>query len=88
MLNLQIGNEYLFCLETGKCSSLEDVVQRCANLENKLEHVPNFKQNDFFKKHRNQQFFGLQDNCEKINFMALSLIIIIGFYLLGCTIAL
>ncbi len=87
MSNLQIGNEYILCLETGKCLSIEEVVKRYSNLEKKLEQFPNFKQNDFIKKHSNQKFFGLQVSYEKINFIALSLMILIGFYLLACTIA-
>ena len=85
MSNLQIGNEYILCLETGKCLSIEEVVKRYSNLEKKLEQFPNFKQNHFIKKHSNQKFFGLQVSYEKINFIALSLMILIGFYLLACT---
>jgi len=87
MSNLPIDNENIVCLETGKCLSIEEVVQSCSNLEKKLEHFPNFKQNDFIKKQRDQQFFGLQVSYEKINFITLSLMILIGFYLLACTIA-
>ena len=86
MFNLPIGTGYILCLETGKCLSIEEVVQRYSNLEKKLGQFPNFIQNDF-KKQRKQKFFGLQISYEKINFIALSLTIIIGFYLLACTIA-
>jgi len=84
---LRIDNEYIFCLETGNCLSVEKIVQRCSNLEKKLDYVPEVKQNDINKKHNNHQFFGLQVSYEKINFIAFSLTIIIGFYLLACTIA-
>ena len=84
---MPIDNEYIFCLETGNCLSVEKIVQRCSNLEKKLDYVPDFKQNEINKKHSNQQFFGLQVSYEKINFIAFSLTIIIGFYLLACTIA-
>lgn len=87
MYNLPIDNENIVCLETGKCLSIEEVVKRYSNLEKKLKHVPNFKKNGFIEKQRKQQFFGLQVSYEKINFFALSLMIIIGFYLLACTIA-
>jgi len=84
---LPIDNENIFCLETGNCLSVEKVVQRCSNQGKKLDHVPDFKQNVINKKHSNQLFFGLQVSYAKINFIAFSLTIIIGFYLLACTIA-
>ena len=37
MVKLQSGNELIFCLETGKLLSLEEIVQKLSHPENKIE---------------------------------------------------
>ena len=129
MFNLQIVNELMFCLETGKWLSLEEIVQRCSHPESKLDLILNFlKQNDLVQVYDEKNIFRInpkvknfsnrlkeiqsQEKANKIkeknykdttgiwdflgevqssgsivNFIAIPLIIIIGFYLVACTIA-
>ena len=128
-VNLQIVNELIFCLETGKWFGLEEIVQKCAYQESKLDLILNFlKQNELLQMDDKNQVFrlnpkmtGLINRLEEIqsqeksreiqkkngkdslvirdslseaqvshaivNFTAISLIIIIGFYLVACTLA-
>jgi len=127
MSNLPIVNKLIFCLETGKWLSLEEMVQKCSRHENKIDQTLNLKQNDTLQKEYKKQFFrfipkitGVINKVEEIqskeksveikkniedslvigdslgevqvsylnvNFIVISLIIIIGFYLTACTIA-
>ena len=57
MSNLRIINKLIFCLETGKWSSLEEMVQKCSHHENRIEQTLNLKQKDILQKDDKKQFF-------------------------------
>ena len=125
MSNLQINDKLIFCLETGTWLSLEEVVQKSSNPENKLDLILNLKQNALLQMDDGKHIFWpnpkttglnkleelqlhekstelkkkiedapgmgaspgkIQANTSIVNFTAISLIIIIGFYLLACAI--
>ena len=128
MFNLQIINESILCLETGKWLSLEELIQKCSHPETKLDINLNLKQNEFVQTTDKKKFPSInprtkrqidrskkiqsqkisdqiqtqkpkdtpvrwdflskvQINNTTLNFIAISLIIIIGFYLVACSIA-
>jgi len=59
-VNLQIVNELIFCLETGKWFGLEEIVQKCACQESKLDLILNFlKQNELLQMDDKNQVFRL-----------------------------
>jgi len=59
-VNLQIVNELIFCLETGKWFGLEEIVQKCAYQESKLDLILNFlKQNELLQMDDKNQVFRL-----------------------------
>ena len=126
MSNLPIANEHIFCIETGKWLSLEELVQKCSRPENEIEQTLNLKQYAFLQKDDKKQFFrftpkitgvinrvaeiqskeksveikkkvedalvigdslgDVQVSYANVKFIAISLIIIIFFYLAACTI--
>ena len=88
MSNLQIDNELIFCLETGKWSRLEEIVQKLSHPENKIEASDEIRKKNYEDVLVNGDVIGkVQASNANVYFIASSLIIIIVFYLVACSIA-
>jgi len=50
MLNLQVIDEVVFCLETGKWISFDEIVRKCSLSESKLDLILNLRQHDLVQQ--------------------------------------
>lgn len=94
MFKLSNTDESIFCLETRKWLGLEEIVQEFSHPKNEIkENLSQKKSNKIVNRIRKgspiilDSFPSFLINETFFNFIATSLIIIIGFYLLACTIA-